>query len=91
MINPTTQQDSLKRLARIEGQIQGLQRMIRDGRYCIDIIQQITASKKALEQVALVVMRRHVDSCVAEAIRSKDGKGKEKIAELMGTIHRFIK
>ena len=91
MINPLTQEAGLKRLARIEGQIQGLQRMIREGRYCIDIIQQITAAKNALEQVALLVMRRHIDSCVSEAIRSKDGQGKEKITELMGTIHRFIK
>ena len=91
MLNPPTQEQSLKRLARIEGQIQGLQRMVREGRYCIDIIQQITAAKKALEQVALLVMRRHIDSCVSEAIRSKDGKGTQKITELMGTIHRFIK
>jgi len=89
MINPMTQQESLKRLARIEGQIKGIQRMVQEGRYCIEIINQVTAVKKALEQVGLVVMRRHIDSCVSEAIRSKNGK--EKISELMGTIHQFIK
>ena len=89
MLNPTIQHESLKRLARIEGQIKGLQRMIEERRYCIDIIQQISAAKKALEQVAMMVMRRHIDSCVSEAIRSRNGK--HKITELMGTIQRFIK
>ena len=89
MINPTTQQDSVKRLARIEGQVKGLQRMVQEGRYCIDIINQVSAVTRALEQVGLVVMRRHIDSCVSEAIRSKDGSA--KVTELMATIHQFIK
>ena len=90
MINTSTQQDSVKRLARIEGQIKGIQRMVQEGRYCIDIIQQITAARRALEKVGLVVMRRHVDSCVSEAIRSKKD-GAAKISELMHTVHDFIK
>ena len=89
MINPSTQQDSLKRLARIEGQVKGLQRMVQDGRYCIDILNQVSAVTRALEQVGLVVMRRHIDSCVSEAIRSKDGSA--KVTELMASIHQFIK
>lgn len=88
MINAQTQQDSLRRLRRISGQITGIERMVTDGRYCIDIIHQITAARRALDQVALGVMRRHVDSCVSEAIRSKQGAA--KIEELMGTIHQFI-
>ena len=89
MIDKPTQDDTLKRLAKIEGQVKGLQRMVQDGRYCIDIIQQITAVRRALEQAALGVMRRHVDSCVSDAIRSKDGQ--TKISELMKTIHQFMK
>ncbi|MBI3324300.1 MAG: metal-sensitive transcriptional regulator [Candidatus Omnitrophica bacterium] len=89
MIDRATQADTLKRLAKIEGQIKGLQRMVEEGRYCIDIIHQITAVRRALEQVALGVMRRHVDSCVSEAIRSKNGQ--EKVTELMATIHQFMK
>jgi len=81
--------EHLKRLKKVEGQVKGIQRMVEDGRYCIDIIQQITAVRRALEQAALGVMRRHVDSCVSEAIRSKSGQA--KITELMGTIHQFIK
>ena len=88
-MSPGTQQDSLKRLARIEGQIKGIQRMVQEGRYCIDIINQITAIRKALDQVGLVVMRRHIDSCVSEAIRSKNGTA--KVSELMSTIHQFMK
>ena len=83
------QQQALRRLMRVEGQIRGIRRMLEEGRYCIDIIQQMTAAKRALEQTALVVMRGHIDSCVSEAIRSKDGK--TKVSELMHTINRFIR
>ncbi len=88
MINAPIQKDSLKRLRRIAGQITGIERMVSEGRYCIDIIHQITAARRALDQVALGVMRRHVDSCVSDAIRSKQGTA--KIEELMATIHQFI-
>ena len=88
MINAQTQKDSLKRLRRIAGQIAGIERMVAEGRYCIDIIHQVTAARRALDQVALGVMRRHVDSCVSDAIRSKQGTA--KIEELMATVHQFI-
>ena len=77
------------RLKRIEGQIRGIGRMIEERRYCIDIIQQVTAARKALDQVALQMMRGHIDSCVSDAITKRDGTG--KINELMQTIHRFVK
>ena len=89
MIDQPTKQESLKRLARIEGQVKGIQRMVEDERYCIDIINQINAVKKALEQAALLVMRRHIDSCFTDAIRSKNGKA--TVSELMNTIDKFIK
>lgn len=89
MMGSAIQSNALKRLARIEGQVKGLQRMVKEGRYCIDVIQQVTAVNKALEQVGLTVMQCHIDSCVSDAIRSKDGK--QKIAELMHSIQRFIK
>ena len=89
MIDQPTKQQSLKRLARIEGQIKGIQRMVDDERYCIDVINQINAVKKALEQTALLVMRRHIDSCFTDAIRSKNGK--VMVSELMHTIDKFIK
>ena len=79
----------IPRLKRIEGQIRGIARMVDDGRYCIDIIQQLTAAKKALEQATLQVMRGHIDSCVSTAIVKREGT--EKVDELMQAIHRFVK
>ena len=86
MINKPTQQETSIRLKRIAGQIEGIKKMIEAGRYCIDIINQVTAVKKALEQVSLLVMKRHVESCVSEAIKS--GKSASKIKELMETIEK---
>ncbi len=81
--------DVLPRLRRIEGQIRGIGRMVESGRYCIDIIQQLTAARRALDQATLKVMKGHINGCVSEAIRRQDGE--RKIAELMDTIHRFVK
>ena len=78
-----------KRLTRIEGQVRGLSRMVADDRYCIDILHQITAVRRALEKVALKVMGSHMESCVSEAVRSHDGK--KKIKELMETIDHFVR
>ena len=89
MIDVTTERNALLRLKRIEGQIKGIQRMVQQHQYCIDVVNQITAVRKALDQVALVLTQRHINSCVAEAIRSKHGE--QKVEELMETIHRFIK
>ena len=89
MAQPPAHTDSLKRLRRIEGQIQGIQRMVGQRRYCIDILQQITAARRALDEVSLGIMRGHINTCVSDAIRHKDGQ--EKVEELMHAIHRFVK
>jgi DNA-binding FrmR family transcriptional regulator len=89
MLNLEKQSLCLKRLNKIEGQIKGVKRMVEKPVYCIDIINQITAVKRALEQVGLIIMQRHIESCVSEAIQTR--KGKEKIEELMTTIYKFIK
>ena len=89
MAPPPLHTDSLKRLRRVEGQIKGIQRMVESRRYCIDILQQVTAARRALDEVALRVMRGHIDACVSDAIRHKDGAA--KVEELMQTIHRFVK
>ena len=81
--------DLLPRLRRIEGQIRGISRMVEERRYCIDIIQQLTAARKALDQVSLKIMNGHINSCVSDAIRRQDGA--EKIDELMQTLGRFVK
>ena len=77
------------RLRRIEGQVRGLQRMVEDDAYCVEILTQIAAVRTALEQVALRVLDGHVRGCVAEAVGG-DG-GEEKLDELMAAVERFAK
>ncbi len=89
MINEETKKDVLPRLRKIEGQIKGIHKMIEKERYCIDIINQVTAAQRALDQVSLKVMKRHIESCVTDAIKS-DGSG-PIIGELMETIYKFIR
>ncbi len=88
MINEETKKDVLPRLKKIEGQIKGIHKMVEKERYCIDIINQVTAAQRALDQVSLRIMRRHIESCVANAIKS-DG-GAPIMEELMETIYKFI-
>ena len=81
--------DLLPRLKRIEGQIRGITRMVEQRRYCIDIIQQLTAVRKALDQVSLNIMKGHINTCVSDSIQHRDGA--QKINELMDTINGFVK
>jgi len=78
-----------RRLRRIAGQVGGLEKMIDDDRYCIDVLTQVSAVKAALESVALLLLEDHVDHCVADAIRAGDGS--EKVRELSAAIERFVK
>ena len=89
MIDDQVQKDTLRRLRKIEGQVKGIQRMVEQRKYCIDIINQITAVRRALEGVSLGVMKRHIESCVTEAI--KQDRPRQKIEELMETIYKFVK
>lgn len=90
MLDSETQKDSLARMKKIEGQIKGIEGMIESKRYCIDIINQITAVKRALDSLGMVVLRRHVDSCVREAMH--DGlTGREKIDELIKSVYDYVR
>lgn len=89
MINEQVKKDSLIRLKKIEGQVRGIARMVENEKYCIDIINQITAAERALTVVSKNVMKRHVESCVKEAILK--GEGQEKINELIETLYRYSK
>jgi DNA-binding FrmR family transcriptional regulator len=81
-----------KRLARIEGQVRGIARMIDDDRYCIDVLTQLAAVDTALEAVALKVLEDHVQHCVAGALASGDPEqAQEKSAELLAAVQRFAK
>ena len=82
----------LKRLARIEGQVRGIARMIEDDRYCIDILTQLGAVDTALEAVALKVLEDHVRHCVAGALATGEPEqAQEKSRELLEAVQRFAK
>lgn len=74
----------LLRLKKIEGQVRGVQRMLEEDRYCIEILQQISALSSALNQVALSLLQDHIQGCVTKAI--KEQKGEEAIKELMDVL-----
>ena len=76
------------RLRRIEGQVRGIQRMVDEDRYCIDILTQVNSIKAAIDRVALLLLEDHVDHCVADALRA--GEGQAKVAELSSAISRYL-
>jgi DNA-binding FrmR family transcriptional regulator len=80
-----------KRMARVEGQVRGISRMIEEERYCIDILTQLAAVETALRRVGLQVLEEHVQSCVADALRSGNQPEADiKTAELLASVNRFI-
>jgi DNA-binding FrmR family transcriptional regulator len=79
------------RLRRIEGQVRGLQRMVEEDAYCIDILTQVAAVQTALEQVAVNVLDGHVRHCVADAVADNGGEADAKLDELMAAVRRFAK
>lgn len=89
--NPTdvTNEVLLTRLARVEGQVRGVSRMLDAGQYCIDVIDQITAARRALERVALLIMQRHLNSCVKNGMAA--GRGEDMTKELIASIDKFLR
>ncbi len=82
----------IKRLHRIEGQVRGVEQMIDDDRYCIDILTQISAVNTALESLAFEILDDHVNHCVSGAIASGNTKeAAAKTAELLAAVQRFAK
>ncbi len=79
----------LNRLKRIEGQVRGIQKMVENDRYCVDILVQISAINKAINKVGYSLMERHTHHCVADAIQK--GEGEEAIDELMKVVQQFSK
>jgi DNA-binding FrmR family transcriptional regulator len=82
----------VKRLHRIEGQVRGIERMVEDDRYCIDILTQVAAVNTALESLALKLLDDHVRHCVTDALSSGDPKeAAAKSKELMEAVQRFAR
>ncbi|HTW17593.1 MAG TPA: metal-sensitive transcriptional regulator [Nocardioides sp.] len=83
--------DYLKRLRRIEGQARGLQRMVEEEKYCIDILTQVAAMTKALQAVSLGLLEEHMNHCVVDAARAGDAEGRAKVAEAVEAITRLVR
>ncbi|MFB7171905.1 metal-sensitive transcriptional regulator [Streptomyces sp. NPDC056254] len=83
--------DYLARLHKVEGQVRGIARMVDDDRYCLDVLTQISAVNRALQEVALGLLDDHVRHCVTDAARSDPGEGEEKLAELALALRRALR
>ena len=77
------------RLKRVEGQVRGVQKMVDEDRYCIDVLTQVSAVKAALDAVALLLLQDHTEHCVVEAVQA--GKGGDKIRELNEAVERLVR
>jgi len=81
----------LKRLRRIEGQVRGIQRMVEDDAYCIDVLTQVSAVTKALQAVSLGLLHEHISHCVVAAARESDEAAAAKVTEASAAIARLVR
>ena len=81
----------LKRLRRIEGQVRGLQRMVDDDKYCIEVLDQISAATRALQAVAVELLEDHLSHCVADALVGGGTEAEDKVAEASAAIARLVR
>ena len=88
----TPMKDShLKRLRRIEGQVRGLQRMVDEDKYCIDILTQVAAATKALQSFSLELLEEHLEHCVVDSARKGGPEAQEKVREASDAIARLVR
>ncbi|MDD7964983.1 metal-sensitive transcriptional regulator [Actinomycetospora lemnae] len=83
--------DHLRRLRRIEGQVRGIARMIEDDKYCIDVLTQVSAATRALQNVALGLLEEHMNGCVVDAAKASDEQAAEKVQEASAAIARLVR
>jgi DNA-binding FrmR family transcriptional regulator len=83
--------DYLKRLRRVEGQVRGLQRMVEEDKYCIDILTQVSAATKALQSVAIGLLEEHMGHCVADAVAEGGDTAAIKVKEASDAIARLVR
>ena len=81
----------LARLTKIEGQVRGIHQMVEDDRYCIDVLQQISAATRALQSVALHLLDDHMTHCVVDAVRAGGDEKEAKLREASAAIARLVK
>ncbi len=90
MMNESTRSKVRARLRRISGQAEGIARMVEQDRYCVDVLLQVASAQAALGQVSKLVLRAHVETCVADVLGSgKAAERKQKLDELMGLFARY--
>ena len=80
--------EALKRLTSIEGQIRGIERMVENEKYCVDILTQISAARAALNRVGMLILKRHIKNCVSDAVKRGGTDGNEIIDDLMHTLSK---
>jgi DNA-binding FrmR family transcriptional regulator len=85
-----SKQQLLNRLARVEGQVRGLERMVQDDRYCIDVLTQIAAAQAALQKIALGLLDGHVRVCMRDEVGGAPSDPDERVGELMGAVGRLV-
>ncbi len=96
-MNVTVKSDAKKRLSRIAGQVAGIQRMIEDDRYCVDILTQVAALRAALDQLGVALLSTHLETCVFgqdpahDHEHCKSMSPEERLAEIKVTLNRFLK
>jgi DNA-binding FrmR family transcriptional regulator len=86
-----TKDDYLKRLARIEGQVRGIAKMVENDTYCIDVLTQVSAATKALQAVSLGLLEDHIGHCVVDAARESDKAADDKVREASAAIARLVR
>lgn len=92
LILPAARKEAAQRLSRIEGQIKGIRKMVEEGRYCIEVLGQISAVHEALRGVGKLIMRNYLENCVTTSLRSgSQKKAQETYGELMDVIYKFAK
>jgi len=83
------EREIVTRLHRVEGQIAGVGRMYEDGRYCVEVLDQLAAARAGLEAAALLILEDHVSGCLREAMQGGDGP--ERARELVSAVRRFVR
>ncbi len=86
-----TKDDYLRRLARIEGQVRGIARMVENDTYCVDVLTQVSAATKALQAVSLGLLEDHIGHCVVDAARESDQAADDKVREASAAIARLVR
>jgi CsoR family transcriptional regulator, copper-sensing transcriptional repressor len=89
-IKASDKQQIQNRLRRIEGQVRGLQRMVEEEAYCVEVLTQIASIVSAAEEVALILLEDHIEHCVKEAIADGE-RAEDKVAELSAAVERFLR